>query len=523
VASEVRRGFIRIISNYVRLFSTFVLGLVLIPLLLRTVGNDAFALISLLGSTVGISAMAVEIVRDSMIRELGAAHHHGDPEHFRRVYNSAIILSALAAVVTLLIFGLIFMILPSIVNIPDELIWPGRWFVATRGVYIFFTVLLAPQFNMYVVTERMVEANFWQVVSRLCDLLAVFPLLASGSRDIGHDVVSYGVLSGGLSVVSLWISVGVIVASDRRLVPSFARISWGHCRSLMKVGGWNLAVVSAGNMHERLDAVIMNWVFGLFGNLIFGLGVQFSSYIRMVATGITSGIDAVAARVSTVGHQDAIRTLVRHSTRLHGLVTFPSSLLVIVLADPLMRAWVGGRIEDPTTTLPATIAVVRVLCVGVTARAIGDGWVRILYGAGHIRRYAPMLLIAGLCDPILAFALTCTLPAGVRHTGPAWAYSVILVVAYLSLLPMLGGPMLGLRVRDLYAPLGRPLLLALICAPILIGPGYWLERWDLKWIVGVCAVYGVAYGLLAMFYVLEEGERKRLMDRARRLIGKAVG
>src|SRR5438552_14481694 len=98
--SEYRRNSLRIIANYVRLFIVVGLGLALVRLLLALVGKETVGLIAYVGSTVGFAVTVEEIVGWSMIRELGAARHSGDQRHFREMYNSAPVVSASAAVLT---------------------------------------------------------------------------------------------------------------------------------------------------------------------------------------------------------------------------------------------------------------------------------------------------------------------------------------------------------------------------------------------------------------------------------------
>ena len=61
--SEFRRGMLRMAGNYIRLFMTVCIGLMLVRVILEGWGNDAWALIALLGGTLGIAAMLQDIVR----------------------------------------------------------------------------------------------------------------------------------------------------------------------------------------------------------------------------------------------------------------------------------------------------------------------------------------------------------------------------------------------------------------------------------------------------------------------------
>ncbi|HBZ96462.1 MAG TPA: hypothetical protein DEO57_01295, partial [Phycisphaerales bacterium] len=92
--SEARRGLIRITTNYGRLMATLVIGLILVPVQLAWVGPNGFGLIAAIGASTGLAAMLQDIMRQSMVRELGTVWHAANapdsgPEeraHFRSVY-----------------------------------------------------------------------------------------------------------------------------------------------------------------------------------------------------------------------------------------------------------------------------------------------------------------------------------------------------------------------------------------------------------------------------------------------------
>ena len=384
MASEAKRGLIRIVANYTRVLTTVLVGLVLVRLLLKGTGNDGWALIVLLGSTVGLASMAQQIVRSSLIRELGAAYHSGHPDKFRSTYNAAVAISAATALLVACVFAALWFAIP-LLQIPDHLIPAARWMVVARGAETFAAVLLAAPFNMYLVTERMVALNAWLIVNRFCYLIAATSVLMLAIGDPGRAVTLYAFISAGLVIASLLVAVAVMMLMDRRLMPAPAAITRDALKSVLHIGGWNAAATAATTSHIPLGSVIMNLAFsmmslpfGLFGNLILGLAIRLTVAVRQLTTGVTVGLDAVSARLSTTRRAGAVRALMHHSTRLHGLATFPVAIGVVALAEPVLRLWVGDRLEDPQNILPKAIMLIRIMTLGMIARAISDGWIRIL-------------------------------------------------------------------------------------------------------------------------------------------------
>src|SRR5690606_28101726 len=152
----------------------------------------------------------------------------------------------------------------------------------------------------------------------------------------------------------------------------------------------------------------------------------------------------------------------------------------------------------------------RLVALGMMARAICDGWLRVLYGAGHIHRYAPVVVGAGFATPIGTVILLLTLPEPIRYMAPAAAYAAVLLVAYLGLIPRITARALGVSVGDVLSPLIRPAAVALAIVPILVGARFVIHDWNFVSLGAVGLAAGTVYAGLAWIFVVEAEERRRL-------------
>ena len=515
MASEAKRGLIRIVANYVRVFTVIFLGLLIVRLLLKGTGNEGWALIALLGSTIGLGSMLQRVMRSGLIRELGEAYHSGRPDHFRNVYNSALAVSAVLAVLAVGVFTVLWFVIP-LFRIPPELLSAARWLVVARGLETFAGVLLAAPFNMYKVTERMVAYNAWLIVTRLCYVIAATLVMVPGIDDPGRGITLYALISASLVVLTLLAAAGVMMGIDRRLIPAPATASREGIKTVLHIGGWNAGATIVTALHRHLAPLIMNLAFGLPGNLILGLAIQLTVAVRRLGAGMSEGLDAVSARLSTAQSTGAIRMLIHHSTRLHGFATFPVAVGVVLLAEPVLRLWVGDRLEDPETTLPLAITLIRIMTVGMVARAISDGWIRILYGAGHVARYAPCVLAGGVLNPLLAVVLLVVLPESVRYTAVCWAFSAVLVVIHGALVPLIGARALQTGYGHFFTPLVRPLVIALACSPILVLTSRHLQEWTWLRLVATIGAYSAMYTVGCIMFAMDRPERLRFARAALR-------
>ncbi|MBL9124971.1 MAG: hypothetical protein JNG90_15145 [Planctomycetaceae bacterium] len=510
--SEAVRGIVRIASNYLRLASTFLIGIFFVKLALGF-GTDAYGLIVLIGVGTGILGMIDEVVNWSMIRELGAAYHGARETRFRSVFTSAFVVCLGAALLTLAAFGLVLLVLDWL-EIPVYLLPAARWFLVCTAIQAAFRVVLAPARNMYVISERMVAMNVWEVVPRLLDLCAVALTLAWADPNPADQVICYGVLSNLFAVAQLAVSAVLIYWIDPKLRLAPRLVSRRQMASLVKTGGWNTSISLAMNLGNRTDAIIMNKFFGTNGNVIYGLGLQTSAYARMIAQGVTVGVDALATRVSTVSGVSAIRELINYMTRLHGAVAFPAGLGCFFLVEPFLHAWVGRNLKDPATQIPQIVAITRILIVAITIRSISDGWTRVLYGAGYIRTYAPLIFLGSLFNPFLSVALLWMYPDW--YTAPSWAHTGLFFVFHVLLLPWLIRYAVQIGIRDTIFPLFRPVVASVICVPILVWGCLHLQPGDLRGLAIVVLAYGASYLPVAWLVILDSGERQRVLTALRR-------
>lgn len=515
--SEAARGFLRITANYIRLASTFLIGLLFVRLALRF-GNDAFGLIMLMGVSTGLLSMIHEVVNWSMVRELGAAYHSKDERHFRTVLSTALVACICASALVAVFFAILGAVLPWL-DIEPELLSAARWYVFFSGCMSCLRILFAPLRNMYMITERMGWVSFWEILYRLVDLLAVSLTLLLIAPNPHERLIWYAGLCNSFWAFDAIIAVLIILRLEPWLRPSPWLVSRRAGVALLKTGGWNTSMSLAMNLGNRADGIIMNKFFGLDGNVIFGLGLQVSAYARMITFGMTIGVEAAATRISSSAGALAVRGFINYTTRMHGWVALPAALGCFFLVEPFLHLWVGSRIDNPAVQIPQITAIARVLLIALTIRNISDGWTRALYGAGYIRSYAPLIFFGSLFNPPLSVLFLWIFPAW--YTGPAWAHAIVYIVVHALLLPVLLARRLQIHFTDTLVPLGRPLAASLLCSPILIWGNLNLAKGDLKGLVAVVVAYAACYLPMSWFLVLDGPERRRFAAAAkRRLLGR---
>ncbi len=518
--SEKKKGFYRIGTNYGRLIATMAMGIAIVPLQISWLGMEGFGLLGLVGSSVGIGGMLQDMMRSSMVRELGAAWHEEDDKKFRESYAAAFKVCLYVTLLTALVFTAIIFILPHM-KIHEEWIGSAQWITGCAGVSTCLIVLLAPTINMLVVREQFFWHNVWTVGRRSSYLIAtIIPFLLLGITDIPKGLVVFGNI--GL-IVNIVVTLALVIGfiwHDKRMLPTFRGSTPESMKKVAGTFGWNSGVVLAMNFHERFANFIMNYFFGLWGNAVFSLSLRLVSYIRMASLGLTFGLDSVSARISSTKDHSSLQSMFKHSTRMLGFVSFPAMIVVFALTEPLLRMWVGRSVKNPLEVLPSAEILVKIMVIGLACRAVSDGWMKLFYGAGHIRKYAPYVFAGGLFNPLLSILLIFILPKSVSYTGAAIAYSAVYIIVHIIIMPVVTGDSVGLNLKTILQPSIRPLAIALIVSPTLYVATLFSENGIINWtgvIAGVCS-YGVVYGIASWQFMLSRQERKG----AQRLVRKMI-
>lgn len=517
MATELRRGLIRIASNYSRLLLTLTLGIIAVPIMLKAVGTEGFGLITLIVGSTGIVLIIVETVRSSLTYEVGKAYHADDEDDFKEVYASANVVAAAAAVLTSLIFVGFYFLVPYF-NIGDDLVGAARVMILLQLTDNFTRVLSAAPNHFFMIAERFIAFNFFLVLRRSAILIGASVALAVyQGAEYDKALVLFAIVQVGVTMLVQLVSVIWAFIVEPKSIPKLGHTTRSGIRRVFSTAKWNAAAFGASTIQIQIDQLLMNLMFGLYGNAVFGIAQRLSAYVRMVVNGMSSGIDAVTVRVNSSDNKDfSVTELLRHSTRLHAVALMPALFYLLFYSEQAFHVWIARSIENPDQTIPTAVFVVTVLLFGMASRAMADNWTSILYGAGHVRRYAPMIVLGAILNPVVVVAFWLLLPGDMAIISPAAGFTFIMVLFHFVGIPMHVVRCLGIRWRDVYSPMLKPTLLALGCLPITLLFDAPIAQWDFLRLALSMFTYGAVYIVLCGLFELHTSERQRIVAAIRR-------
>jgi hypothetical protein len=449
---------LRVISNYLRLLTTFVTGILVIRLLAE-IGPSALVVYLLIVAGTGIAYLFKIVVQESVIPVLGLSYDEKQPQGFASVYWVVTLASGLAALFAVIIFAVIFAMHGTFdtgaLSVNAFGIALGAGAIRTLA-----SALTTPALNGILVTGRVVHYNVLVALERLVDLAAVLVVLWFWQEN-GEETQAnaFFVLSAIFYVCVQMLSYHVATRLDGRYRIRPAKIGRADLSWVGGIFGWNTALVVAFLLYLRLSTLVVNASFGQTETLILGLVFMLVGYQRQIAMGLVIGLDAMMSRL-VGGGLVGVRVMVMRSTWVQSVFSFFSLAVLVIWAPEIFSLWLGQSLSGTDWDLAWTVELFRIMAIGILARSLSESWMKFLSGKGQVGRFARYILIGGAINAAVLIWL-----AMVGSTGRealrmiAISYAVLHLIVHIGILPIV-------MVREFELPV--KLFVLSVCLPGLV-------------------------------------------------------
>ncbi len=448
-------------SNLIRLL----VGFLLFPLLLDGIGQNRTGLFLFTTTLTGYFT-AVELSVNASVTRYIAEHRARDAvsDIAATLRNALLVMAgfgAVAAVVLALLGVFVARALfgeaqlrgvaePAllITAVTSLLYWPSRIGVAAlNGI------------------ERYDRSAEIQIATSLL-LLAGLGALAAAHRSVLLLIGFYGVitvLEGLLAAALAWRELGVTLA--------WARGRWfggEHLGGVARFGAAAFVIGIGDTLLNSFDRAIVGAIVGAVAIVGYDVAQRPQQAVRTIAG--LSGLALVSpiARLWTLGRRREMTELVDVASFVSIVIAAPVAVLVIVLAHPIIAAWLGHRY---VTYVPYLDIFTSFWVLNCSTAALSSA----LYGIGRLETYARIFIVMSVISLPLSVGLTFawgTVGVIWGTVIPATLAFPVFVVCSLRLLQM---PMLGFVRRVLVPGYGivGAWTLAVLAAKLLLEPtGY---------------------------------------------------
>ncbi len=476
-------------------FWAMVLALVTLPLLLRGLGPAAFgtwALLQTFSAITGWLSLVDLGVGTAATREIAGRASLDDDRGV-----AAGIASALACYASLgLFFAAVLAavgpyVLPGLFNTPPDLMADLQVAVVVFAVQVLVDLLTEGVEACLEGLQRVDLSRAVDACRRTVVAVATSVVALAGGGLRGVAVASLAASGSGLVV-------GAVVLG-RRLPPArWLRPSFHEIRALVAYGRTVAVLQPLGVIHRMMDRLIVGAVLGPSAVTLVEIATQVQNGAEAILSASSYSVVPTSSWLRARGDEGSLKELLETGTRYALLVTFPVVALAALLADPLVRLWVG-----PAYSAAAGLAGVALLYTALTAPLqVGSN---LLMGVGR----ANAILRAAAAAVVVNFVASLLL---VHVVGIVGVLLGSLIGAAL-LIPMLGRSMLaevGVTARAFLRASVLPVLAAVVPLALATGAVVALPLDDWPTVVLGSVAGGAAYVLTASRVALEPGELRKL-------------
>lgn len=496
-------------TRYLAIGAEILIGLVMLPFNLAHLGQAEYGLWILLGSiTIHFSILDLGY-SGALVKFMAQYRAHRDTRALNEIAST---LFFVFGAIGLLAYGVIAGIafnLEHVFNITPAQADTGTWILLIIGVW----VTLNFPFSVY----GAVMAGFQRYDAN--NLVAIGSSVAVAIVNVvvlmlGYDLVTLVACTTAVRVVTYFI----YRLNAYRIYPdlhiSLALFRRDRLREVTGFSIYSSIIDWANKLNYQLDEIVIGVFMGSAAVAVWAVAERIISGTQRLTNQLNGVLFPVVVDSDATQMQERLQNILLQGTRLSLAMVVPIAAALILLADPLLRAWLGDK---ATPAIMGAVPVIQILAVAVAIRVGNATGTTVLKGAGRHRMLAFVNLGTGVVNVLLSVILV----KSHGLVGVAWgtlipiALSAIFIV-YPAACRRVGLPV-GHAVVHSVLPAVWPAFVvtgaAMVFAPTVVAG-------TLLAVVGHATAAAVLY--LALFFAVAISRRDRAfyLTKAMELIGR---
>lgn len=404
-----------LIANILWFLLNLIIGLLLVPYFIETLGIAAYGLIPLATSIIGYVAIVVDSLNVSVSRFLTVDLQRGDYSAANRTFNTSLFgLSAIIAVmipVTIIISWFI----PTLFNVPQEL--ESGIFLLFLGVSFAFLIRAwSGVFSVQLFAfNRLDLINFVNIIGLLIQTLLIIGFFTIVGPNLAYIGLAYFIGAVCSSAVSLFLA--------KRICPglkiSLHFFDRSRVHQICGMGWWVIINQIGALLFLQIDLIVVNLVFGATAAGEYAVALQWAILLRSIAATLAGVLTPIILSHYARNQWDALIQISQSSVKLLGLVIALPIGLICGFAPQLLLVWVG---PDFIMLAPLMILLTAHLVINLAVLPL------FAINVAHNKVQIPGLVtfFMGIGNFILAFALS--LYTGLGYYGVALAGAIVLTL-----------------------------------------------------------------------------------------------
>jgi len=388
VPSPVRN----VIANWTAFVFSAVVGFVLAPFIVRSLGDSAYGVWVLIGSTVGYLGLLDLGIRGAVMRYVANLHAGAEHREASHIASAALFMFSVAGAVAITACVVVAFGLTRLFTIPAELQNVAQAVVIILGVNIAVALVSGVYGGVITALQRFDLSGGIGIATEALRAISVYTALKLGGGILALSLVqlSCSVLAGIVSLLLV-----------RRLYPQL-RVpvkGWhrGHVRQLLGYSAYSMLLHVTGMIVVRAYAFVVGAFMHVGAITVYAIAANLIEYARALVSGISQ---TITPRISALERSTSASQLARipvTAGRVAGLVMLPVIITFLLRGGTFIGLWMGPEYAEPSGRVLFILAIALWFAVGphiVVATLMGLHRHRILVPGAVAEAAANVLLSA---------------------------------------------------------------------------------------------------------------------------------
>jgi O-antigen/teichoic acid export membrane protein len=380
-------------TRYLLVAAEMLVGLVTLPFNLRHLGAEAYGLWMLTaGITIHFSILDLGY-GGAMVKFVAQYRAHRDARALNEIASTIFVLfTAIGVISYLVVIGLalnleyLFRITPAQAHI-------GQWILLIVGLNVAFNFAFSVFGGVCSGFQRYDINNVVAVVTGL--IIAAVNIIV---LLLGYGLITLVAATTSVRLLTYFVyrRNAYRIFPPLEVTPSLFRRT--RLREVTSFSIYASVIDWANKLNYELDELVIGAFLGAAPVAVWAVGDRIISATQRLTNQGNAVLFPVVVDSDVTNQQGRLQTLLLEGTRLSLATVTPIAAVLVVLADPLVRGWVGPA-------MIGAVPVIQILAVAVAFRVGNATGTTLLKGAGSVRRLAIINLVTGVANLALSAAL----------------------------------------------------------------------------------------------------------------------
>ncbi len=481
--------------NYLAVISTALINIVALPIIIHGLGNDRYGIYVATMSIIGYVALLDLGIGTSLTKFVAEYNAKKDYQRLNEIFGTAFVLYVILGGI-----GAVFLVAISSTLVQRVFQIPRELWAEARGVLWIsaFSLMSGLILGIYAnILNGLQRHDIWRTISIATSCVSAIGgiiLICMGYKLIAYVLFTTIAGIGGFLVQMVY---------AKRLVPHLYLLPrYVKAKELKGILGFTFAIfinqIAVRNMGS-LDKLIVSIFLPIQNVTFYSIALTMVMYCFKVPAAAAMAFTPAASELQAKNRHDAIHQLVLRGIKYTGILAIPLFTVIGIMADDIIRLWMGAGYET-------SAAILRCLMLGYFVLVLSASGMTVMVGIGkpHINSIYAVAQIV-LCTTLTLLMVTrYGLIGAALGSGLALALGGLVYLVHSS--HIFGIP----SSRLVGTPPLKQSIIVLLPSGLLWIVDHVIASHDILLLLTESTVYFVVFAVVVARYVLDEYDIEKI-------------